>query len=90
MFVEDIKDVFANLCKLRLYFLAVTLDSLIIDTWASLPLDSSFCSMEDTIRQEARLAPMRFLYATESGLRSSTVSSQCGLENTKDKSKYLH
>jgi hypothetical protein len=26
MFVEDIKDVFANLCTPRLYFLAVTLD----------------------------------------------------------------
>src|ERR1700712_260473 len=44
-------------------------------TWASLPLLSSFCSMEETIRHEARRAPMTFLYATESRLRSSTVSS---------------
>lgn len=49
--------------------------SLIFLTCASLPLASSFCSMEDTIRHDALLAPITFLYATDSKLRSSTDSS---------------
>ena len=49
--------------------------TLIFVTWPSLPLVSSFCSMEETMRQDARRAPMTFLYATDNKLRSSTVSS---------------
>lgn len=49
--------------------------SLMRATWASLPLDSSFCSMDVTIRHDARRAPMTFLYATDSKFRSSTDSS---------------
>ncbi len=41
----------------------------------SLPLLSSFCSIEDMIRHEALRAPMTFLYPTESRFLSSTVSS---------------
>src|ERR1700727_87277 len=52
-----------------------SLHPLIIDTWASLPFDSSFCSIDDTILHDARRAPITFLYATERRLRSSTVSS---------------
>ena len=44
-------------------------------TCSSLPLASSFCSMEEMMRQEARRAPITFLYATDSRLRSSTDSS---------------
>ena len=47
----------------------------ILLTWSSLPLLSSFCSMLETILQDARRAPITFLYATESRLRSSTLSS---------------
>lgn len=36
---------------------------------------SSFCSMEEIIRQDALRAPMTFLYATERRFLSSTVSS---------------
>jgi hypothetical protein len=49
----------------------------IISTCLALPLFSSFCSMEETMRQDARRVPMTFLYATESRFRSSTVSSTC-------------
>jgi len=41
-------------------------------------LDSSLLSMELTMRHDARRAPMTFLYATESKLRSSTPSSSAG------------
>nr|GLL26210.1 40S ribosomal protein S6 [Ipomoea trifida] len=40
--------------------------SLIDATWSSLPRLSSFCSMEEMMRHEARRAPITFLYATES------------------------
>ncbi|WVZ04941.1 hypothetical protein V8G54_018287 [Vigna mungo] len=49
--------------------------SFIIATWSSLPLLSSFCSMEDIILHEALLAPITFLYATERRFLSSTVNS---------------
>lgn len=49
--------------------------SLISLTLFSFPLDSSFCSIEDMIRQEARLAPITFLYPTERRFLSSTVNS---------------
>lgn len=38
-------------------------------------LVSSFCSIEEIILQEARRAPITFLYATERRFLSSTVSS---------------
>lgn len=53
--------------------------SLMRATWPELPFDSSFCSMEVTILQEARRAPMTFLYATDRRFRSSTVRSQSSL-----------
>lgn len=63
--------------------------TLILATWDSFPLDSSFCSIEEMILHDARRAPITlepvsartrpgrpyFLYDTESRLRSSTVSS---------------
>jgi len=36
---------------------------LILETWLELPLDSSFCSMEEMMRHDARRAPMTFLRA---------------------------
>lgn len=44
-------------------------------TLASFSLLFSFCSMLEMMRHDARRAPTTFLYATESRLRSSTVSS---------------
>ena len=48
---------------------------LILATCSSLPLLSSFCSMLEMMRHDARRAPITFLYATDSRLRSSTLSS---------------
>ncbi|KAL4612116.1 hypothetical protein ACB092_08G175400 [Castanea dentata] len=45
-----------------------------MDTRSSSQL-SSFYSIEEMMRQEARLAPITFLYATERRFRSSTMSS---------------
>ncbi|CAH1981226.1 unnamed protein product [Acanthoscelides obtectus] len=47
----------------------------IISSLSSPPFDSSFCSMDEIILQEALLAPITFLYATDNRFRSSTVSS---------------
>ncbi|MPC08371.1 hypothetical protein E2C01_000957 [Portunus trituberculatus] len=44
-------------------------------SFSSPPLFSSFCSMEEMMRHDARRAPITFLYATESRFLSSTVSS---------------
>lgn len=44
-------------------------------TFSSFPLDSSFCSMLEMIRHDARRAPITFLYATDKRLRSSTDNS---------------
>jgi hypothetical protein len=46
-----------------------------VETCLSEPLDSSFCSMEEMMRQEARRVPTTFLYATDKRFRSSTVNS---------------
>uniref|UniRef100_J3N8X4 Uncharacterized protein n=1 Tax=Oryza brachyantha TaxID=4533 RepID=J3N8X4_ORYBR len=46
-----------------------------VAAWASFPRPSSFCSIDEMIRHDARRAPMTFLYATDSRFRSSTVSS---------------
>lgn len=58
--------------KLRL---TVFLYSRIIFSLSSPPLFSSFCSRLLIILQEALLAPITFLYATERRFLSSTVSS---------------
>ena len=46
-----------------------------MDTWSSLPWLSSFCSIEEMMRHNARLAPILFLYAIERRFRSLMVSS---------------
>ena len=70
--VKNLEDILADFGELRLDLLPVALDH---GDLGLEPFDSSFYSMEEMNLHKARHAPIRFLYATESKLRSSTVSS---------------
>jgi hypothetical protein len=59
--IEHTKNIFTNFSEFTLDLLSVGLDHL----HASSPFDSAFFSIEETIRHEAHLAPITFLYATE-------------------------
>ena len=67
----------------------LTLYPLMRSAFSTFPFDSSFCSMLEMILQLARLAPMTFLYATLSRLRSSTVSSCSGITSRTTESMNL-